>query len=117
MQLTKALALVVLALPNVLAAGETGPDIGKFIFGHNTQALHALHATPKCAQICHFNQQIKDKSAAKCIDLKGEERYRCLCKTHAYTHDLEDCFQRTCNGLAVDKVLFPFLALFNVLIG
>jgi hypothetical protein len=75
--------------------------------GLHKQALHTIHAAPTCAQICHFNQQIKDKSAAKCVDSKGDERYRCLCKTHAYTHDLEDCFQRTCNGLELDAVSIP----------
>jgi hypothetical protein len=108
MQLSNTLIALVALVPTVLA--QTGMDLALNVLNHKLPALHALHQSPQCAQICHLHPKYKDDSGTLCILFNGAERYACLCNDHAYQNTFKKCLkEQQCSGKQQAQVsLLPF---------
>jgi hypothetical protein len=99
MHLLKALILTALAAVPTMAALQAMSEPSSFamiLMAHNVQALGAIHDTPRCGQICLFDEQFKAAYASRCLSLKGVPRFTCLCRNDAYQLNLDRCFKRHC---------------------
>jgi len=94
-------------LINGLVEIETPLGLSLTVFQHLPQALHSLHNTPKCAQICLLDLQYKNKYASQCLTSYGPDRFACFCRSHAYQLGMERCFTNQCSKVDRDSVFNP----------